>query len=92
MYKRQVLGDEFEVVEEYLGKDLEYREYEQFLPFLSVNKKAFYITVADYVTMEDGTGIVHIAVSYTHLPAGFSGSYSRVWRVNATGVVSNRCV
>ncbi|MBD9105480.1 isoleucine--tRNA ligase [bacterium] len=60
----KVLGDEFEVVEEYLGKDLEYREYEQFLPFLSVNKKAFYITVADYVTMEDGTGIVHIAPAF----------------------------
>ncbi len=60
----KVLGEEFEVVEEYLGKDLEYREYEQFLPFLSVNKKAFFITCADYVTMEDGTGIVHIAPAF----------------------------
>ena len=60
----QVLGDDFEVVEEYLGKNLEYREYEQFLPFLKVNKKAFYITCADYVTMEDGTGIVHIAPAF----------------------------
>ena len=60
----QVLGDDFEVVEEYLGKDLEYREYEQFLPFLKVNKKAFYITCANYVTMEDGTGIVHIAPAF----------------------------
>ncbi len=60
----KVLGDEFEVVEEYVGKDLEYREYEQFLPILKVNKKAFYITCADYVTMEDGTGIVHIAPAF----------------------------
>ena len=60
----KVLGDDFEVVEEYLGKDLEYREYEQFLPFLSVNKKAFYVTCASYVTMEDGTGIVHIAPAF----------------------------
>lgn len=60
----QVLGDDFEIVDEYLGKDLEYREYEQFLPFLKVNKKAFYITCADYVTMEDGTGIVHIAPAF----------------------------
>ena len=60
----KVLGDDFEVVEEYLGKDLEYREYEQFLPFLKVNKKAFFITTADYVTMEDGTGIVHIAPAF----------------------------
>lgn len=60
----KVLGDDFEVVEEYTGKDLEYREYEQFLPFLKVNKKAFFITCADYVTMEDGTGIVHIAPAF----------------------------
>lgn len=60
----KVLGDDFEVVETYLGKDLEGREYEQFLPILKVNKKAFYITCADYVTMEDGTGIVHIAPAF----------------------------
>ena len=60
----KVLGDEFEVVEEYIGKDLEYKEYEQLLPILKVNKKAFYITCADYVTMEDGTGIVHIAPAF----------------------------
>lgn len=60
----KVLGDDFEVIEEYIGKDLEYREYEQFLPILKVNKKGFYITCADYVTMEDGTGIVHIAPAF----------------------------
>ena len=60
----KVLGDEFEVVETYKGKDLEYVEYEQFLPILNVNKKAFFITCADYVTMEDGTGIVHIAPAF----------------------------
>ena len=61
---KKVLGEEFEVVEEYLGKDLEYREYEQLMPILDVNKKAFFITCADYVTMEDGTGIVHIAPAF----------------------------
>ncbi len=60
----KVLGDEFEVVETYTGKDLENVEYEQFLPILSVNKKAFFATCADYVTMEDGTGIVHIAPAF----------------------------
>ena len=60
----KVLGDEYEVVETYKGKDLEYKEYEQFLPILNVNKKAFYVTCADYVTMEDGTGIVHIAPAF----------------------------
>ena len=60
----KVLGEDFEVVEKYLGKDLEYVEYEQYMPFLSVNKRAFFVTLADYVTMEDGTGIVHIAPAF----------------------------
>ncbi|MDD3241657.1 MAG: isoleucine--tRNA ligase [Bacilli bacterium] len=60
----KVLGDDYEVISEYTGKDLEYREYEQLMPILEVNKKAFYVTCADYVTMEDGTGIVHIAPAF----------------------------
>ncbi len=60
----KVLGEGYEIVEEYLGKDLEGKEYEQFLPILKVNKKAFYVVCADYVTMEDGTGIVHIAPAF----------------------------
>lgn len=60
----KVLGDEFTVLEEYVGKDLEYIEYEQLLPFIGVDKKGFYVTCADYVTMEDGTGIVHIAPAF----------------------------
>ena len=60
----KVLGDDYEVVETYVGKDLEYKEYEQLLPFLSVDKKGFFVTCADYVTMEDGTGIVHIAPAF----------------------------
>ena len=59
-----VLGEDYEVVEEYIGKDLEYLEYEQYLDFLPVNKKAFYVTCADYVTMDSGTGIVHIAPAF----------------------------
>ena len=60
----KVLGDGYEVVEEYLGKDLEYMEYEQLLPIIKVPGHAFFITCADYVTMEDGTGIVHIAPAF----------------------------
>ena len=39
-------------------------EYEQLIPSLSVDKKAFFVTCADYVTAEDGTGIVHIAPAF----------------------------
>ncbi len=60
----KVLGEEYEVIEEYIGKDLEGLEYEQFLPLIKTDKKAFYVTLADYVTMEDGTGIVHIAPAF----------------------------
>ena len=60
----KVLGEEYNVLEEYKGSDLEYVEYEQLLPYLSVDKKAFYVTCADYVTTEDGTGIVHIAPAF----------------------------
>ncbi len=60
----KVLGDDYEVIEKYTGKDLEYLEYEQYMNILKVNKKAFYVTCADYVTMEDGTGIVHIAPAF----------------------------
>jgi len=60
----KVLGDEFSVLENYKGSELEHTEYEQLLPYLSVDKKAFYVTCADFVTMEDGTGIVHIAPSF----------------------------
>lgn len=51
-------------LEEYSGKNLEYMEYEQLIPSLKVDKKAFFVTVADYVTMDAGTGIVHIAPAF----------------------------
>ena len=60
----KVLGDDVKILEEYKGKDLEYMEYEQLIPSLTVNKKAFYVTNDEYVTMEDGTGIVHIAPAF----------------------------
>ncbi|SDY77118.1 Isoleucyl-tRNA synthetase [Proteiniborus ethanoligenes] len=62
---KKVFGDqEFEVLEEVNGKELEYIEYEQLMPFVKADKKAFFITVADYVTTEDGTGIVHTAPAF----------------------------
>lgn len=60
----KVLGDAYTVLEEYSGKNLEYMEYKQLIPSLKVDKKAFFVTVADYVTMDAGTGIVHIAPAF----------------------------
>ena len=60
----KVLGDDYKVLETYVGKDLEYIEYEQLIPELTVDKKAFFVTCDTYVTMEDGTGIVHLAPAF----------------------------
>ncbi|SDJ99968.1 isoleucine--tRNA ligase [Natronincola ferrireducens] len=60
----RVVGEEYEILEEMKGQDLEYVEYEQLMPFLEADKKAFFVTVADYVTTEDGTGVVHIAPAF----------------------------
>ena len=61
-----VLGDDYEVIEEMKGKDLEYIEYEQLLDFVKVpnGKKAHYVILGDFVSTEDGTGIVHIAPAF----------------------------
>ncbi len=61
----RVLGEgSYTVLEQMKGKDLEYMEYEQLMPFLHTDKKAFFVTCADYVTTEDGTGLVHIAPAF----------------------------
>ncbi len=65
-----VLGaDTYEINERYVGKDLEYKEYEPLFDFAvdiceKQHKKAFYITCDSYVTLTDGTGVVHIAPAF----------------------------
>ena len=69
------LGDEkegkkaYEVLETYKGKELEYKEYEPLFACAGESaqrqrKKAHFVTCDDYVTMSDGTGIVHIAPAF----------------------------
>lgn len=55
---------EYEVLEEVCAKDLEYKEYEQLMPFIKPSGKAFFVTMDEYVTTEDGTGIVHMAPAF----------------------------
>ena len=59
-----VLGEDYKVLETYKGKDLVGTKYEQIMPFVKVDGKAFEVIADDYVTMEDGTGIVHIAPAF----------------------------
>ena len=58
------LGEDYEVIERYKGIDLEGVEYEQLIPSLTPNGKAFMVMCDEYVTMSDGTGIVHIAPAF----------------------------
>jgi len=79
-----VLGDEYEVLETYKGKDLEYKEYEQLIPSLEVSGKAFFVTCDEYVTMSDGTGIVHIAPAFGEDDAKVGKNYKLPY-VNPVG-------
>ena len=54
----------YEVLESYVGTDLEGKEYEPLFPFVELNKKAYYVTCDTYVTLTDGTGVVHIAPAF----------------------------
>jgi isoleucyl-tRNA synthetase len=59
-----VLGVEYEIVKEFKGEAMLGMEYEQLLPFFNPEEKAFYVIHGDYVTLSDGTGVVHIAPAY----------------------------
>jgi len=59
----------WEALAELKGSELEYMEYEQLMPFIDAyegpkEQKAFFVTVGDYVTTEEGTGIVHTAPAF----------------------------
>ena len=70
----------YEVLETYKGKDLEYREYEPLFACTGQEaarqgKKAHYVTCDGYVTMSDGTGIVHIAPAFGEDDANVGRKY-----------------
>ena len=59
----------YEILERYIGKDLEYKEYEPLFDCAvgvceKQHKKAFYVVCDTYVTLTDGTGVVHIAPAF----------------------------
>ncbi len=62
-----VLGEGAEILEHYQGKDLEFKEYEPLFPYAEKrigNKKAYYVVCDTYVTLTEGTGVVHIAPAF----------------------------
>lgn len=54
----------YEIIERYKGKDLEKTYYEPLFNFLPIDKDSHYVVLGDFVTLEDGTGIVHIAPAF----------------------------
>lgn len=56
--------EEYEIIEEVKGRDLENLEYEPLFPYFKGTKNAFKIILGDFVTTVEGTGIVHIAPAF----------------------------
>ena len=54
----------YEVIESYKGRDLAGIDYEQLMPYVPLEKPAFTVVIGDFVTTEDGTGIVHISKTF----------------------------
>ncbi len=82
-----VLKENFEVIESFKGKTLEYKEYEPLFDFVNPDKKAWFITCDSYVTLTDGTGIVHIAPAFGEDDSRVGRNYDLpfVQLVNAKG-------
>lgn len=61
----KVLGDiEYEILKEFKGEEILGVKYEQLLPYVKVEGEGFYVVHADYVTLTDGTGVVHTAPAF----------------------------
>jgi isoleucyl-tRNA synthetase len=63
-YKKGDKNVPFKVVSEYTGSEITGIKYEQLFPWIKPNGKAFEVIKGDFVTTEDGTGIVHIAPTF----------------------------
>ena len=73
----KVLGEgKYEIVEKFVGTDLEYKEYEPLWNFVSPKEKCWYVTCDSYVTLTDGTGVVHIAPAFGEDDANVGRKYN----------------
>ncbi len=59
-----VIDGDYTIEETYVGTDLEYKEYEPLFDYVEPDKKAYFVTCDTYVTLSDGTGVVHIAPAF----------------------------
>ncbi|MBP3702941.1 MAG: isoleucine--tRNA ligase, partial [Lachnospiraceae bacterium] len=70
-----VIEGKYEVEETYVGTDLEYKEYEPLFDYANPNKKCYYVVCDTYVTLTDGTGVVHIAPAFGEDDANVGRKY-----------------
>ena len=75
-----VLEGEYTILERYQGKELEYKEYEPLFSFADEickrqNKKSHYVICDNYVTLTEGTGVVHTAPAFGEDDARVCGRY-----------------
>lgn len=77
----KVLGEDYKVLETYKGTDLVGIKYEQLMPFVEVEGKCHEVIADNYVTADDGTGVVHIAPAY-------GADDNRVCQENGIGFVN----
>ena len=61
---KKVFRKKKKILKTYQGTDLEYMEYIPLFPYFAHVKKAFFVTLADYINFEEGTGIVHSAPAF----------------------------
>ncbi|MEG0784853.1 MAG: isoleucine--tRNA ligase [Christensenella sp.] len=71
----KLLGEDAHIVKKFTGKELEYKEYEPLFDFAKTDKKAWYIACDTYVTLTDGSGIVHIAPAFGEDDAAVGKKY-----------------
>ncbi len=60
----EVFNGQFEILDKYKGRQLEHIRYQPLFEFVPLEKDAFYVVLGDFVTTEDGTGIVHTAPAF----------------------------
>ncbi|MDY3751017.1 isoleucine--tRNA ligase [Christensenella minuta] len=71
----KLLGEDAHIVRKFTGKELEFKEYEPLFDFVHPDQKAWYITCDTYVTLTDGSGIVHIAPAFGEDDANVGRKY-----------------
>ncbi|MCL2055242.1 MAG: isoleucine--tRNA ligase [Oscillospiraceae bacterium] len=70
-----VIEDEYEVIANFKGRELEHKEYQPLFNFVNPDEKCWFVTCGEFVTLSDGTGVVHIAPAFGEDDANIGRKY-----------------